>query len=242
MILKTNKKLSIEPRTPTKDEYVGAVYGSAALVAVAEAVMLDAFDEMEERTDYPTRRAVHDHMKAAEILMHDTLLTIYRELKRKEDEAWMADFGNAVRETVAVGIERMRYAIANVLGRCKGLQSPSSVALMLVAQSIAAEAAGFAERRAELFRSYYTQNRHGSMVSASNVIRGFSCRMAEQRLRRLARTLIEPVATDGLDLLADRDVRNGVKILIGKLGNVETWKFARDKANKLNGRKEKEQC
>lgn len=233
----TNNKPIVVLKTPTRDNYVGAVYGSAALASVAEAVMLDSFDELEEKTDYPQRRAVHDRMKAAEILMHDTLRTICEQLKHKEDSAWMADYSNAVRETIAADVQKLRFAIANRLGRLRGLQSPSSVALLLVAQSLAAEAADFAERRAEMFRGYQTANRHGSMVSASNMIRAFSCRMTEQQLRWLARMIVEPVANDDLDLPADTQVSNGVKIILERLADIDTWKYAVEKANSLNGKK-----
>jgi len=45
------------------------------------------------------------------------------------------------------------------------------------------------------------------------------------------------VLPKGFSLLDDTTVRNGCRIVMNTLGDVNTWIYARDKADELNGRK-----
>lgn len=220
--------------TPTKDEYIGTVYGTAALATVTETVMLDAFDSLEDNTSYPRRRDIRLSMNMARFGMEDVRNAVNKVFIDKSGVMWVADFGNAAYEAVSEQCTRLTYAIANQLGRCREVEDTRAVAMTIVAQCLAHESADYTDRRAAMFRGCTIENRHGSTVSVPNLLRGMSCRRVDMALKRISMGILQPILPDGFDLLSDMAVSSGCKAIMETLGSVDTWAKARDKADRLN--------
>ena len=97
-----------------RDEYIGSVYGAAALGLITTMATLDALDMMEERTPQLIKGRLKHYV--ADITGrtgspgHAERVTraINAMLRHRQDTAWMADFGNAANEAVAPQLMRFR--------------------------------------------------------------------------------------------------------------------------------------
>jgi len=222
---------------PTRDEYIGTVYGSAAMSLITELLVADALDAIKERTDYHRRNAVRLNLNIARFGMADVRKAVNAMFLDKDGVTWTADFGNAAYSRVEPHTMRLQFAIANALGRFRPIEDTNAVAKLIVAQCMAHESAAYTERRAGLFKGCTMENRHGSVVSVPNVIRKMSCADVDNALRNVATLILKDVLPKGFSLLDDTTVRNGCRIVMNTLGDVNTWIYARDKADELNGRK-----
>lgn len=108
-----------------------------------------------------------------------------------------------------------------------------AAALATVA-SIAHEQAAYVERRAEKFTLFTVEMRDRCKRSVSWVLRTMSCRGIDHSLRLMAEGLLERHLPDGFDLLADQSVRIGCQAVLNIMADVDTWVFAREKAERLN--------
>lgn len=239
------------PTTPTpptrknlsRDEYIASVYGSAALGLVATMAALDATDMLEERLPHLLRRRLR-HL-ARNITgrpgfpghAEQVTRAVNAMLTHKQDTAWMADFGLAVSERVESHLLRFRNAIANAFGRHQRVPDPNACAAVVLAQALAHEQAAYVSRRANLFTAYTVEAPSGRRNVAS-LLRTMSCQPLDHDLREMADILLRHALPNGFDLLADPSVKTGCKAVLNTLASVDTWLYAREKADKLNMRSE----
>ena len=225
-----------------RDEYIGSVYGGAALGLIASIHAADAIDLLQERCPQLYKGAIKrycgDIMGAGDRMgqLRKLEIAINSQLAKKQDTAWMTDFGIAANEAVEAHITKLRTAIANCLGRFPGIPDTNVCAAVIVAQSLAHEAAAYIDRRAKLFENFTIEDHDGYKRRVSFVLRTMSCAGLSHSLKRLAAELVEKHLTDDLDLLADASVEIGCKAVLNKLASVDTWVFAREKAERLNSR------
>lgn len=220
-------------RKPEREEYMAVMCGSTALTTVAGIVMGAAFDEL-EGTDYPRDKKIWHEMKVAEWDMDDVRKAMTAVVATQGDYAWTQDFGMAVYGRVGDHVERLRYAIANALGRCKGVERPSAVALLVVAQHLAHEAAEYTGGKAGLFVGCKVRNRKGTMISVKNLLRSMTCVKAERAMAEMARLILEPVMPEGADYLGDTSIGTGIEAIERTLLDQRTWEYAMERANELN--------
>lgn len=224
----------------SRDEYTGSVFGSAALAYITIIHATDALDMMQERLPelYEERqirkyinRMVGTKASMGEIRKLDR--SIGELLAHDCDKAWMADFGNAAYEKVQPYTEKLRYAIANALGRYN-LPDINVCAAILVAQSLASEAAEYVKRRTRKFTGYSIVMQNGYRQSVSSCISSMSCEAIEYCLRNIAHQLIDKWLPEDVDLVKVPDVEAGLKAVLNVMADVNTWIYAREKAEILN--------
>lgn len=224
----------------SRDEYIGSVYGAATLATVASIATFDAIDMIREQCPQLEAGLVKKGIRAIEGTPNKIgqarmlTLSIKEIVKDNSGMQWMNDFGNSVNEYVSPQLLKFRNAIANCLGRYKGVECPNAAAMVIVAQSIAHEQAAYVERRAEKFTLFTVEMRDRCKRSVSWVLRTMSCRGIDHSLRLMAEGLLERHLPDGFDLLADQSVRIGCQAVLNIMANVDTWVFAREKAERLN--------
>ena len=230
----------------SRDEYTGSVFGSAALAYITIIHTTDALDMMQERLPelYEERqirkyvnRMVGTKASMGEIRKLDR--SIGELLAHDCDKAWMADFGNAVYEKVQPYTEKLRYAIANALGRYN-LPDINVCATILVAQSLASEAVEYIRRRARKFTGYSIVMQNGYRQSVSSCLSSMSCEAIEYCLRNIAHQLIDKWLPEDVDLVKVPDVEAGLKAVINVMADVNTWIYAREKAEMLNKKNKKQ--
>lgn len=227
-------KINIQT-APDRNEYVAVMYGTAALTTVADIAMGNAFDELTDYTDYPLSRDIAHQMKLALWGMQDTHRAMKAVIACRADDVWLQDFGRTVYGLVADHVERLRYAIANSLGKCQGLQRPAAVAMLLTAQYLAHEAAAYATGRAQRFRGCKVRNWHGSMISVKNLLEKVACTQADKAMATMAALILAPVMEQGCDYLADPTVNTGCAAIVKTLVSEDTWRYALSNTDKLNG-------
>lgn len=228
----------VHTQAKSADEYIGAVYGSAALSTVASIMLADLYDEMEGRTDYLSDRRIKRSMSAAMVYIEDIRRNILGLLAdRKADGAWMADFGMAVYNRISTHLLKLTFAVAQVLGRHKGLRCVNTVAKLVVTQTVAEEAMNYAERRAKALKGCYVTYNNGRSRNVGNAVMSLSCRLVNDELKNVGRRILVPVLPPDTDLGKDVNIANGMKIVLKTLIDMDTWAYARDKADELNGRK-----
>lgn len=224
----------------SRDEYTGSVFGSAALAYITIIHATDALDMMQERLPdlYKDRtikkyvnRMVGTKASMGEIRKLDR--SIGELLAHDCDKAWMADFGNAAYEKVLPYTEKLRYAIANALGRYN-LPDINVCAAILVAQSLASEAVEYIRRRARKFTGYSIVMQNGYRQSVSSCLSSMSCETIEYCLRNIAHQLIDKWLPEDVDLVKVPDVEAGLKAVLNVMADVNTWIYAREKAEMLN--------
>lgn len=107
----------------SRDDYIGSVYGAAALGYIAIMHAAEALDMLQERC--PQEAAlpgVRRHIrritgtKASIGEARRLELAIGDQLAHAADRAWMADFGNAAYGRVLPQVTALQTAIANALG------------------------------------------------------------------------------------------------------------------------------
>lgn len=225
----------------SKDEYIGSVYGAAALAYIAMIHATEAVDMLQERLpEEYTGREVRKYVRrltGSKAHMGETRrleLAIGDQLAQASSRAWMADFGNAAYERVLPQVTSLQTAIANALGRYPSLPDRNTCAAVVVAQSLAHEAAEYVKRRAAKFVNFSITTHDRRRMSVSSSLASMSCAGIDFCLKNIARTLIEKHLPHDVDLAADPSVMTGLKAVLNTMADPSTWAYAREKADELN--------
>lgn len=155
------------------------------------------------------------------------------------DKAWVADFGNAAYEKVQPYTEKLRIALANALGRYD-VPDINVCAAILVAQSLASEAVEYVKRRSAKFTNFTIVMKGKGRQTVSSCLSSMSCSALEYCLRNIARILVEDKLTDDVNIAEDKSVETGLKAVLNVMSDTNTWIYARDKADELNHKSNKQ--
>lgn len=230
----------------SRDEYTGSVFGSAALAYITIIHATDAMDMMQERLpelydDRQIRKYINrmTGTKASMGEIRKLTLAIGELLAHDCDKAWVADFGNAAYEKVQPYTEKLRIALANALGRYD-VPDINVCAAILVAQSLASEAVEYVKRRSAKFTNFTIVMKGKGRQTVSSCLSSMSCSALEYCLRNIARILVEDKLTDDVNIAEDKSVETGLKAVLNVMADVNTWIYARDKANELNHKSNKQ--
>ena len=120
----------------SRDEYVGSVFGAAALAYIAIIHANEALDLFEERCprEFAEARRYVNRLtgtKATIGEMRKVELAIGDQLAHGSDKAWMADFGNAAYGRVLPQLTALQTAVANALGRYNQMRRTFYLSLIL---------------------------------------------------------------------------------------------------------------
>lgn len=217
------------------DEFTGSVYGAAALGYMAVIHALDACDMLEERCPRLLTGNAKSALRSLTSVggeVEKLRVRLSLAVRSKADASWLMDFGNAAYGLVKPHIDRLQFAVGNMLGRYPKVADITSFAAVLVAYSLASEATKYVERRKELVRGWTVTTSSGR-ESASTVLGRLSCAGVEHQLKLLAEALLAPCVPDGTDLSGDPIVKTGCNAVLNALADTETWKAARNAADRL---------
>lgn len=230
----------------SRDEYTGSVFGSAALAYITIIHATDAMDMMQERLpelydDRQIRKYINrmTGTKASMGEIRKLTLAIGELLAHDCDKAWVADFGNAAYEKVQPYTEKLRIALANALGRYD-VPDINVCAAILVAQSLASEAVEYVKRRSAKFTNFTIVMKGKGRQTVSSCLSSMSCSALEYCLRNIARILVEDKLTDDVNIAEDKSVETGLKAVLNVMSDTNTWIYARDKADELNNKSNKQ--
>lgn len=230
----------------SRDEYTGSVFGSAALAYITIIHATDAMDMMQERLpelydDRQIRKYINrmTGTKASMGEIRKLTLAIGELLAHDCDKAWVADFGNAAYEKVQPYTEKLRIALANALGRYD-VPNINVCAAILVAQSLASEAVEYVKRRSAKFTNFTIVMKGKGRQTVSSCLSSMSCSALEYCLRNIARILVEDKLTDDVNIAEDKSVETGLKAVLNVMSDTNTWIYARDKADELNHKSNKQ--
>lgn len=230
----------------SRDEYTGSVFGAAALAYITIIHSTDAMDMMQERLpelydDRQIRKYINrmTGTKASMGEIRKLTLAIGELLAHDCDKAWVADFGNAAYEKVQPYTEKLRIALANALGRYD-VPDINVCAAILVAQSLASEAVEYVKRRSAKFTNFTITMKGKGRQTVSSCLSSMSCSALEYCLRNIARILVEDKLTDDVNIAEDKSVETGLKAVLNVMADVNTWIYARDKADELNHKSNKQ--
>lgn len=230
----------------SRDEYTGSVFGSAALAYITIIHATDAMDMMQERLpelydDRQVRKYINrmTGTKASMGEIRKLTLAIGELLAHDCDKAWVADFGNAAYEKVQPYTEKLRIALANALGRYD-VPDINVCAAILVAQSLASEAVEYVKRRSAKFTNFTIVMKGKGRQTVSSCLSSMSCSALEYCLRNIARILVEDKLTDDVNIAEDKSVETGLKAVLNVMSDTNTWIYARDKADELNNKSNKQ--
>lgn len=230
----------------SRDEYTGSVFGSAALAYITIIHATDAMDMMQERLpelydDRQIRKYINrmTGTKASMGEIRKLTLAIGELLAHDCDKAWVADFGNAAYEKVQSYTEKLRIALANALGRYD-VPDINVCAAILVAQSLASEAVEYVKRRSAKFTNFTIVMKGKGRQTVSSCLSSMSCSALEYCLRNIARILVEDKLTDDVNIAEDKSVETGLKAVLNVMSDTNTWIYARDKADELNHKSNKQ--
>ena len=230
----------------SRDEYTGSVFGSAALAYITIIHATDALDMMQERLpelydDRQIRKYINrmTGTKASMGEIRKLTLAIGELLAHDCDKAWVADFGNAAYEKVQPYTEKLRIALANALGRYD-VPDINVCAAILVAQSLASEAVEYVKRRSAKFTNFTITMKGKGRQTVSSCLSSMSCSALEYCLRNIARILVEDKLTDDVNIAEDKSVETGLKAVLNVMSDTNTWIYARDKADELNHKSNKQ--
>lgn len=221
-------------------EYVGSVYGAAALGFITSICAADALDALMERCKPLVRGRVAASVRAimggggSSGLLALLRVNINGCMADSESSAWAADFGNAAYGKTEPSLRRLQTAVANTLGRYGAIPDINAFAGLVVAQSVAQEAARYVSRRARQLSGYTVTTRGRQKYSAAFLLRQMSCEGICHHLTIITQELVESRVPNGADLLSDPSVKTGCRAVLNVLGSVDTWVYARDKADELN--------
>lgn len=230
----------------SRAEYTGSVFGSAALAYITIIHATDALDMMQERLpelydDRQIRKYINrmTGTKASMGEIRKLTLAIGELLAHDCDKAWVADFGNAAYEKVQPYTEKLRIALANALGRYD-VPDINVCAAILVAQSLASEAVEYVKRRSAKFTNFTITMKGKGRQTVSSCLSSMFCSALEYCLRNIARILVEDKLTDDVNIAEDKSVETGLKAVINVMSDTKTWIYARDKADELNHKSNKQ--
>lgn len=230
----------------SRDEYTGSVFGSAALAYITIIHATDAMDMMQERLpelydDRQIRKYINrmTGTKASMGEIRKLTLAIGELLAHDCDKAWVADFGNAAYEKVQLYTEKLRIALANALGRYD-VPDINVCAAILVAQSLASEAVEYVKRRSAKFTNFTIVMKGKGRQTVSSCLSSMPCSALEYCLRNIARILVEDKLTDDVNIAEDKSVETGLKAVLNVMSDTNTWIYARDKADELNHKSNKQ--
>lgn len=230
----------------SRDEYTGSVFGSAALAYITIIHATDALDMMQERLpelydDRQIRKYINrmTGTKASMGEIRKLTLAIGELLAHDCDKAWVADFGNAAYEKVQPYTEKLRIALTNALGRYD-VPDINVCAAILVAQSLASEAVEYVKRRSAKFTNLAITMKGKGRQTVSSCLSSMSCSALEYCLRNIARILVEDKLTDDVNIAEDKSVETGLKAVLNVMSDTKTWIYARDKADELNHKSNKQ--
>ena len=230
----------------SRDEYTGSVFGSAALAYITIIHATDALDMMQERLpelydDRQIRKYINrmTGTKASMGEIRKLTLAIGELLAHDCDKAWVGDFGNAAYEKVQPYTEKLRIALANALGRYD-VPDINVCAAILVAQSLASEAVEYVKRRSAKFTNFTIVMKGKGRQTVSSCLSSMSCSALEYCLRNIARILVEDKLTDDVNIAEDKSVETGLKAVLNVMSDTNTWIYARDKADDLNHKSNKQ--
>lgn len=230
----------------SRDEYTGSVFGSAALAYITIIHATDAMDMMQERLpelydDRQIRKYINrmTGTKASMGEIRKLTLAIGELLAHDCDKAWVADFGNAAYEKVQPYTEKLRIALVNALGRYD-VPDINVCAAILVAQSLASEAVEYVKRRSAKFTNFTIVMKGKGRQTVSSCLSSMSCSALEYCLRNIARILVEDKLTDDVNIAEDKSVETGLKAVLNVMSDTNTWIYARDKADELNHKSNKQ--
>lgn len=230
----------------SRDEYTGSVFGSAALAYITIIHATDALDMMQERLpelydDRQIRKYINrmTGTKASMGEIRKLTLAIGELLAHDCDKAWVADFGNAAYEKVQPYTEKLRIALANALGRYD-VPDINVCAAILVAQSLASAAVEYVKRRSAKFTNFTITMKGKGRQTVSSCLSSMSCSALEYCLRNIARILVEDKLTDDVNIAEDKSVETGLKAVLNVMSDTKTWIYARDKADELNHKSNKQ--
>lgn len=230
----------------SRDEYTGSVFGSAALAYITIIHATDAMDMMQERLpelydDRQIRKYINrmTGTKASMGEIRKLTLAIGELLAHDCDKAWVADFGNAAYEKVQPYTEKLRIALANALGRYD-VPDINVCAAILVAQSLASEAVEYVKRRSAKFTNFTIVMKGKGRQTVSSCLSSMSCSALEYCLRNIARILVEDKLTDDVNIAEDKSVETVLKAVLNVMSDTKTWIYARDKADELNHKSNKQ--
>lgn len=230
----------------SRDEYTGSVFGSAALAYITIIHATDALDMMQERLpelydDRQIRKYINrmTGTKASMGEIRKLTLAIGELLAHDCDKAWVADVGNAAYEKVQPYTEKLRIALANALGRYD-VPDINVCAAILVAQSLASEAVEYVKRRSAKFTNFTITMKGKGRQTVSSCLSSMSCSALEYCLRNIARILVEDKLTDDVNIAEDKSVETGLKAVLNVMSDTKTWIYARDKADELNHKSNKQ--
>lgn len=230
----------------SRDEYTGSVFGSAALAYITIIHATDAMDMMQERLpelydDRQIRKYINrmTGTKASMGEIRKLTLAIGELLAHDCDKAWVADFGNAAYEKVQPYTEKLRIALANALGRYD-VPDINVCAAILVAQSLASEAVEYVKRRSAKFTNFTIVMKGKGRQTVSSCLSSMSCSALEYCLRNITRILVEDKLTDDVNIAEDKSVETGLKAVLNVMSDTNTWIYARDKADELNHKSNKQ--
>ena len=104
----------------SRDDYIGSVYGAAALAYMSIMHATEALDMLQERLpgNYNEVRRYASRITGTKEHIGETRkleLAIGDQLAQASSRAWMADFGNATYERVLPQVTALQTAIANAL-------------------------------------------------------------------------------------------------------------------------------
>ncbi len=223
----------------SRDDYIGSVYGAAALAYMSIMHATEALDMLQERLpgNYDEVRRYASRITGTKEHIGETRkleLAIGDQLAHTSGRAWMADFGNAAYERVLPQVTALQTAIANALGRYPSLPDRNTCAAVVVAQSLAHEAVEYVKRRAAKFTNFTITTHDGRRMSVSSSLASMSCAGIDFCLKNIARILIEKHLPQDVDLAADPSVVTGLKAVLNTMADPATWAYARDKADRLN--------
>lgn len=226
----------------SRDEYIGSVYGAAALAYISIMHATEALDMLQERLpgNYKEAKKYASRITGTKASMGEIRrleLAIGDQLAQASSRAWMADFGNAAYERVLPQVTSLQTAIANALGRYAGVPDINACAAVVVAQSLAHEAVEYVKRRAAKFTNFTITTHDGRRMSVSSSLASMSPAGLDFCLKNIARMLIEKHLPHDVDLAADPSVMTGLKAVLNTMADPATWAYARDKADSLNEEK-----
>lgn len=226
-------------RRNSEERFRSAVYGTAALALVSVLCTMDALDQVEERRqDWikgVARRWWLDivgregRMGAAE----QVRCNLNALVPHSDCQAWMQDFGNAVMKELERPLFLLHHTLANHLGRYPGIEERNAMADLIIAQSMASETMLYARREQERQRgNVVSMASYGRRLPVAFVVGSLSNGRLYKALTELCRLWVGARLPDGVNVLADDDVRHAANLVIATLETQGLWERAVRSADK----------